>query len=188
MESPSPATTKKPHIGLLGTAIGEGRGNIVIAAEYYDRRAAYERNRDFFRDGWADPSVVGNATFLQGLNGYNFSPPAGARIVPGVNPASNYYPAVSTLAAILGRSGTAGPTRGVVAYPGPTGGAAGAIGTVRFNPDATLFSPIGDNAASWRGPPIDWSRVRLPRCVQQRAVATARASRAARMVRKEFSS
>ncbi len=44
MEWPITATTKKPaYRPSLGTAIGEGSGNIVIAAEYYDRRAAYER-------------------------------------------------------------------------------------------------------------------------------------------------
>jgi outer membrane receptor protein involved in Fe transport len=140
---------------IVGTTIGDGRGNMVLAAEYYDRKAAYERNRDFFRQSWADRSVPGNATFLQGLNGYNFSPPAGVQVVPGVNPASNYFPAVATLAALMGRSGTPGATKGVVAFPGPTGGAAGAAGTIRFNPDATLFAPVGDNASSWRGPAID---------------------------------
>jgi outer membrane receptor protein involved in Fe transport len=140
---------------IVGTSIGDGRGSIVFAGEYYDRKAAYERNRDFFRKGMADPTVGGNSVFLQGVNGYNFAPPAGAQIVPGVNPASNYYPAVSTLAALFGRSGTPGPTKGVVAYPGPTGGAAGVTGTVRFNPDASLFTIVGDNAASWRGPAID---------------------------------
>ncbi len=33
---------------IAGTRIADGKGNIVFAAEYYDRQAAFLKNRDFF--------------------------------------------------------------------------------------------------------------------------------------------
>jgi iron complex outermembrane receptor protein len=140
---------------ILGTAFAEGRGNLVFASEYYNRKAAYEKNREFYTDGWKDPTVAGNFLgFVMGANGYAFNPPAGAP--PG--PPSNYYPSNATYATILGRSTAAGtgPTYGVVAFPGTVGG------TARFNPNGTIFDPNGNNAASWRGAAIDdyaYSRV-----------------------------
>lgn len=77
---------------MMGSNIGEGRGNITIGAEYYRRDPAYERNRDFFRDSWGDPNAPSNDLFVFGYNGYNtgffnapsqaarnavFNPPAG---------------------------------------------------------------------------------------------------------------
>src|SRR5690606_16243347 len=40
---------------LLGTNFAEGRGNVTFGMEAYDRKAAYERNRDFYTDSWSDP-------------------------------------------------------------------------------------------------------------------------------------
>ena len=54
----------------FGTAFAEDRGNIVFTGEYYDRQAALENNRDFFTDGWADPTTASNAPNFFGLNAY----------------------------------------------------------------------------------------------------------------------
>ncbi|MET0291337.1 MAG: TonB-dependent receptor, partial [Steroidobacteraceae bacterium] len=141
---------------ILGTAFGDGRGNLVFASEYYNRKAAFEKNRDFYTDAWKDPTVAGNFLgFVMGANGYAFNQPAGAVISP-TNPVTNYYPFNATYATVLGRTGVTGPTFGVVAFPGTIGGAA------RFNPNGSIFDPNGNNAASWRGAAIDdrmYSRV-----------------------------
>jgi len=56
---------------LMGTKIGDGRGNIILGAEYYDRRAAYQKNRDFYTEGWSDPGIGGQYLYLFGTNGIN---------------------------------------------------------------------------------------------------------------------
>ncbi|MEO8315876.1 MAG: TonB-dependent receptor [Pseudomonadota bacterium] len=155
---------------IMGTSFSEGRGNIVMATEYYDRHAAFDKNRDFYTDGYADPTVPGNFLgFIFGANGYNFAPPGGAPVTgcsatSCVNPAANYYPNVGTLATILGRTvtGIPGNSNGVVGFgqPGrlyqPTGPfAAGGTGGIRFNPNGTIFDPTGNNRNSWSGAAID---------------------------------
>src|SRR5262245_57725466 len=49
--------------GLLGTDFAEGRGNITVALEHYDRRAGLERNRDFYTRSWADPNQLSDDLF-----------------------------------------------------------------------------------------------------------------------------
>ena len=147
---------------IMGTAFAEGRGNLVIATEYYDRKGAYDKNRDFYKDGYADPTVAGNFIgFVMGANGYNFSPPGGAgttgcSATSCVNPAANYYPNLNAFSTILGYPVTASPSdsQGVVGFGQPsrlyqpTGPyAAGGSGSVRFNPNGTIFNPTGNNAA-----------------------------------------
>lgn len=57
---------------VVGTNVAEGRGNITIGMEFYKRKEALNKNRDFYTDGWADPSTAGNfINFVQGVNGYN---------------------------------------------------------------------------------------------------------------------
>ncbi len=67
---------------IMGTKVGDGKGNITFGAEYYRRDAAYERNRDFFRNSWSDPNVASNDLFVFGYNGYNsgFTPPNAAAL------------------------------------------------------------------------------------------------------------
>ena len=143
---------------IMGSAIGEGRGNIVFAAEYYDRKAALDKNRDFYTQGYADPLVPGNFLgFVFGANGYNFTTPGTPVGSAAVTPlaAANYYPNLQTLATIFGKGASPLATRDVVGFPGATGGALGAAGSVRFNPDGSLFDPNGNNQASWRGAAVD---------------------------------
>jgi outer membrane receptor protein involved in Fe transport len=59
---------------LLGTDFAEGRGNITVALEHYDRRAALERNRDFYTRSWRDPNQLSDDLFLYGSAGYNSGP------------------------------------------------------------------------------------------------------------------
>lgn len=84
---------------LMGTKFADGRGNIIMGAEYYDRAAAYENSRDYFTNEWANPNAVGvtqpagYVLRLYGTNGYstlNAAPSAAAvsAILPQRNPAS----------------------------------------------------------------------------------------------------
>src|SRR6185437_3663888 len=72
---------------LMGTKIADGKGNIIMGAEWYDRKGAFQRNRDFYTHSWTDPgapqqSAAGPVLFVQGYNGYGSgaAPPSGAAL------------------------------------------------------------------------------------------------------------
>jgi outer membrane receptor protein involved in Fe transport len=118
---------------IMGTKFADNRGNIVFGAEYYDRKAAYEKNRDFFTDSWSDPSVGGNFLgFVFGANAYNTLTNA---------------PSADAFNAIL-----AGRPAGTNSF---SFGSAGTNQVLRFNPDTSIFQAAGNNANSWRGRPLD---------------------------------
>ncbi len=113
---------------IMGTNVGSGRGNITMGAEWYDRKAALEKNRDFFTDSWSDPNVASNDFFVFGYNGYNtgFAPPN----------------ANALNAVFAGRPAGTG-----VFAPGP-----GFVSGLRFNSDGTLFDTAGNNLYKYKGP------------------------------------
>jgi outer membrane receptor protein involved in Fe transport len=49
--------------GLMGTNFADGRGNVTMGLEHYSRSVAWQNNRDFFTDAWADPFVGTNEFF-----------------------------------------------------------------------------------------------------------------------------
>jgi iron complex outermembrane recepter protein len=57
--------------GIMGTNFADGKGNVTMGLEWYNRTAAYQKNRSFYTDAWSDPYSGSNA--LGGLfnNGYN---------------------------------------------------------------------------------------------------------------------
>ncbi|MET0279879.1 MAG: TonB-dependent receptor [Steroidobacteraceae bacterium] len=122
--------------GILGTNFADGRGNVTIGAEYYDRQAALERNRSFYRKSWADPNVASNDLFLFGLNGYNSGTATGSP------------PSLAAFQAIFADRPAGNPptTTGVCPLFG------GCTGGVRFNPNGTLYNPTGDNVFSFELP------------------------------------
>ena len=130
---------------ILGTKFADNRGNVVFAAEYYNREGAFEKNRDFYKKGWADPTVGGNFLgFVMGLNGWN-------PFTLGYN--------VATLDAIINQpAGT-----GVVSWANGTANPPGyrtsgvATNSVKFNPNSSLFIGVGNNASTF-GLPIDGQR------------------------------
>jgi iron complex outermembrane recepter protein len=139
---------------VMGTNFADNRGNVTVGFEYYNREPAYERNRDFYTDAWADPTVGGDF-FVFGYNGYN-----SARFV---NPAAFDFrpnaPSVPTLQAIFRDRpiyGATGPTG--QANPGAglqtgvrTVGATGFFEGFRFNNDGTVFATgTGNNLYKWR--------------------------------------
>ncbi len=125
---------------IVGGKFGEDKGHFSLAAEYYDRHAAFEKNRDYFTNAWANPDAPGNlgGTSILGANGY----------YTFLNP-----PNVATLGAIL-----SGRPAGTGVYPF---GSNGNRASLRFNPDGTIFDPAGRNANSWRGAAIDSYRYTL---------------------------
>jgi iron complex outermembrane receptor protein len=57
--------------GMIGTTIGDGKGNLIMGTEYYNRDAAYQKNRSFFTNSWNDPNSGGGNAFGLGLGGPN---------------------------------------------------------------------------------------------------------------------
>src|ERR1700728_315519 len=54
---------------LIGSKIADGRGNIVMGMEYYNRDEAYQKNHSFFSSSWNDPNTPGTNAFF-GTEGY----------------------------------------------------------------------------------------------------------------------
>ena len=40
---------------IMGSKIAEGRGNIIMGLEYYNRDVSYQKNHSFFSNAWSDP-------------------------------------------------------------------------------------------------------------------------------------
>jgi len=56
---------------IFGADLDEGRGNVTIGVERYDREVAYYRNHDPFTERYTDPYAPGYFGFLQGTSHYN---------------------------------------------------------------------------------------------------------------------
>jgi outer membrane receptor protein involved in Fe transport len=106
---------------LFGTNFADDKGNVTFGLEHYTRAASYQKNREFYRKGWADPTTATNEFFNTGsyLFGPNTPPSPGALIAvfgaaPGI-PGSSFgffrFNNDSTLAA--GTFGSPNP------WPGP---------------------------------------------------------------------
>jgi iron complex outermembrane recepter protein len=59
---------------LFGMNSGDGRGNVMLGLEWYDRDVVWQRDRSFYRDGWYDPGTTGNAPFIL-APGFSFAGP-----------------------------------------------------------------------------------------------------------------
>jgi iron complex outermembrane recepter protein len=128
--------------GVLGTDFADGRGNITVAIEHYDRKAAYERNRSFYRKQWADPNQLTDDLFFYGSAGYN----TGTQAAPDSTAAVPTYnnPADATMRALLGTPATSG-----MHNSGPTS-ARTATNQYRFGPNGEVLAPLfGANTARW---------------------------------------
>jgi outer membrane receptor protein involved in Fe transport len=51
---------------LFGANFADDKGNVTFALEHYTRAPSYQRNRDFYRRGFADPTVANNEFFFTG--------------------------------------------------------------------------------------------------------------------------
>ncbi len=60
---------------LFGANFADDRGNVMFGLEHFTRAPSYQKNRDFYTKGWADPTVGNNEFFFTGAA---FSPTFGA--------------------------------------------------------------------------------------------------------------
>ena len=108
---------------VLGSDFDNGRGNLTVGLEYYNRKIAYNKNRDFYTNAWKNPNQGGNFIgFIQGVNGYNCAfncPPADV-----ANALFPNKPAGTTITS---------PTSYFF------GSYMGLVSTFYFNPDGSIF-------------------------------------------------
>jgi len=120
---------------IMGTTIGDNRGNLISGVEYYDRNAAYQRNRNFYTNAWTDPNApqtAANALFVQGYNAYDTGVAAG--------------PSAAALNTLFAQRAAAGG--GVYGF-----GSGGAIQNLYFNPNGSLFTLNGPlSTSNYMGP------------------------------------
>jgi outer membrane receptor protein involved in Fe transport len=57
--------------GVFGANLSDGRGNVAVGFERYDREAARVIERDIYQERFLDPSAAGDFIFLQGTSHYN---------------------------------------------------------------------------------------------------------------------
>lgn len=57
--------------GIMGSDFADGRGNVSIAMSFNTREGSYQRDRSWYRDIWADPSIGGTQFFID-TPGINF--------------------------------------------------------------------------------------------------------------------
>lgn len=121
--------------GLMGTNFADGKGNITMGLEWYNRDGAYQRNRSFYTNEWYNdpnaPQTTSNALFVQGFNGYNTG--------LGVPSAA----AIGTL--FPGRPAGASSVFGF--------GSGGAVQTLNFQPNGNIWIGNGPlSTSNYAGP------------------------------------
>ena len=126
---------------VLGANFADGRGNVVMGMEHYNREAAMQRNRDIYTDFWANPYTAG--TFgLQGINGYSCASGTTAQndlTCPAASAVRALYP-----------SGTSPFSATQAVRPN------GSVNTgFNFNPDGTVFTNVSPGGLTRFRTPID---------------------------------
>jgi iron complex outermembrane receptor protein len=109
--------------GIMGTDFADSRGNISLAFQANERKEAYNRNRDFYKDLWANPNITGTGFFPR---------------IPGINLGIGNSPSAAALNATV-----PGLTRTIPANGGSV--------VVYANPDGTAFSGFDAGGAGGRG-------------------------------------
>ncbi len=103
--------------GIMGADFDDGRGNVSIAMSMNTREANFQRDRDWYQDLWADPTIGGTQFFIN---------------TPGINFGFGNLPDFST---VFGPA-AAGPRFGQVVFTQPDGTAFttnfGGFGNDRF--------------------------------------------------------
>jgi len=98
---------------LIGMNSDSGDANMLLGVEWYERDVAFQKNRDFYTEGWADPTNVAG-TFFPSMPGYQIA-------------AAN-RPTQAALDALLLQSGIPAGTVNVTTNP-----------VIYFNPNGTAF-------------------------------------------------
>jgi len=119
--------------GVMGSDFADGRGNVSIAMSLNTREASFQRDRDWYQELWADPSVGTNRLFVNAPG-----VALGAASVPQ-EVVRSLFP--GTTNACVGGQPTS--TTIVNSCTGPTAGQF-TVFNVYANPDGSLFT-IGRN-------------------------------------------
>jgi iron complex outermembrane receptor protein len=69
---------------LFGVNSADGRANIMVGLEYYDRDVVWQRDREFYKEGWYDPGT--NAGGFIFAPGFSFAVPPTVRRRPPSTP------------------------------------------------------------------------------------------------------
>ncbi len=118
---------------LFGMNSEDGNGNMMLGLEYYDREAVWQRDREFYQNGWYERGT--NAGGCIWAPGFSFAGPDNRPDQAQVNTIwAQYHP------------GVAPP---VVGW-GPSGPLPGAVHEIYFNNDGSPF--IIPNARGFTGP------------------------------------
>ncbi|MEY4640723.1 MAG: hypothetical protein RLZZ227_717 [Pseudomonadota bacterium] len=130
---------------VLGANFADGRGNVVLGMEHYNREAALQVERDIYRELWADPTT-GGGLFLQGVNGYSCASPP----VPGNVFASDLTCPSAAAVRGLYPAGTSPFSATQNIRPN------GSVNTgFNFNPNGTVFTGTAPGGLSRFGYPVD---------------------------------
>jgi len=130
---------------IMGTMLPDGKGNITMGLEYYNRQIATQRNRDFYSRAWTDPNAPQGAP--PGQNGMG----SNALFVQnsGYSPGFGDSPSAAALQAVF-------PKRTVAPNGAGACGAAGCtLATLYFNPNGTMWSNSGPVSTSGYTGPTD---------------------------------
>jgi outer membrane receptor protein involved in Fe transport len=118
---------------LFGMNSADGRGNIMLGLEYYDRDVVWQRDREFYRNGWYEAGTNAGGFIL--APGFSFAGPNNRPDQTIVNQVwAQYHPGV---------------TPPVVGW-GPNGPLPGAVHEIYFNTDGSPFIIAG--ARGFNGP------------------------------------
>src|ERR1700761_7635544 len=119
---------------LMGSKIADGRGNIVMGLEYYNRDESYQKNHDFYSSSWNDPGTSSTNSFFsqEGQSGIAFN---------------TATPSIAAINTAFGRA--ANNVASPFAYAA-SGVPSAAFGTYYFNPGGSLCTNNGPVGTSGR--------------------------------------
>ncbi len=119
---------------LIGTNFADGRGNVMLGANYADRSFIFARDRDWRVAGWEDPGTTGGGIGSSNLSQYVVD--AAGPFGPG-NPPATGFPLVGANY-VIDQNGnvfdSSDPLNAANPYTGPLGNGT----NFKINPDGTL--------------------------------------------------
>jgi outer membrane receptor protein involved in Fe transport len=96
---------------LFGMNSADGRGNMMLGLEVFDRSAVWQRDREFYRNGWYEPGTNAGGFIL--APGFSFAGPNNRPDQAQVNAIwAQYHPGVTP--PVVGWDPVAGPLPGAV--------------------------------------------------------------------------
>ncbi|HLB30963.1 MAG TPA: TonB-dependent receptor plug domain-containing protein, partial [Gammaproteobacteria bacterium] len=132
--------------GLTGANFADGRGNVMLGANYSKREIIFSRDRDWVVDGWLDPGTQAGGIGSSNLSQYTPTRASYCVVVNCGQAASNVpaagFPLVGA-SYVIDQNGNvfdaSAPLNATRPYTGPLGGMTG----FKINPDGTLgyFDP-----------------------------------------------